>query len=290
MSRMGSLHWWWFKERQWVMFVMITHQSSKFQRVEKSQRAWRLWQWAAIINLQDEKMMSSQDGSQCEQPWKKEGEKGLFFKLAGVRSPIGLFLFLLHTSHSSCPPHSHSLLFRAERGWNWGSYAVIKHQTPHMPHPLTLPLLPWCWRKKPAPAQSQPWERKTGRKEKEGGILSVTSHTGFPKAHQCSHVGWKCKLDSVVSFSAHHPCVRTICLCVHVDGFEHWGPHCEASSHISSFCEVKNTTGEVAVKRGGWWQGLEPQVGGKKQLTSWSDRQNYAPPRRLFFLFCCLTS
>lgn len=47
-------------------------------------------------------MMSSQDGSQCERCRKKEpenkGERGLFFQLAGVRSPIGLLLFLLHAS------------------------------------------------------------------------------------------------------------------------------------------------------------------------------------------------
>lgn len=53
-------------------------------KVEKLQRTWSFWHRAAIINLQDEKMMSSQDGSQCvplkEKEREKEKEKRAFLR------------------------------------------------------------------------------------------------------------------------------------------------------------------------------------------------------------------
>lgn len=80
-------------------------------------------------------MMSSQDGSQCEHRGKKgrekEVEKGLFFRLAGDRSPIGLFLFLLHASALLVPSFPVSVVRNSGRV---KLRAAFSHQTSNASH------------------------------------------------------------------------------------------------------------------------------------------------------------
>lgn len=85
----------------------------------------------AIINLQDEKTTSSQDGSQCEHGRKKEpkkcGEIGLFFQLAGVHSPNRLIsISALWLSVPLLPSFPLSVVGSRERV---KSRAVFSHQT-----------------------------------------------------------------------------------------------------------------------------------------------------------------
>lgn len=140
--------------------------------VEELQQSWSCWRWRTIINLQNKKMVSSQDGSQCERcwkrkNWKKEGVKGLFFKLAGVHSQIVLFLFLFHGSALHIPSFPVPVVKNLERVKLRAAFSH-QHQTRHTPRPLTLLLLSQRWRKRPVASQnwqSKSWEKMMPKRE-----------------------------------------------------------------------------------------------------------------------------
>lgn len=120
--------------------------------------------------------------------------KGLFFKLAGVHSPIVLFLFLLHASALRVPLFPVPVVRNSERVKLRAAFSH-QHQTPHMPRPLTLPLLSWRWRKRPAASQhwqSKLWEKEMPKREGRGETSKCPLCTQSSLKATCEpcDVGW----------------------------------------------------------------------------------------------------